>query len=62
MTPPMFTEGSHEGTYEVKGGTQNILVMDDRRDESKPSVPSGQSGYSMISGPSGQTTGREVMI
>ena len=29
---------------EVTGQTQNILVLDDKRDESKPSMPSQPSG------------------
>lgn len=51
-SPPIFVEGSQEGAFEVTGETQNILVMDDKRDESKPSVPSGQSGQSLVSAPS----------
>lgn len=62
VSPPIFVEGSHDGAFEVTGETQNILIMDDRRDESKPSVPSGQSGQSVISAPSGQTTNRDVPI
>ena len=52
-SPPIFIEGSQEVAFEVTGETQNILVMDDKRDESKPSVPSGQSGQSLVSAPSG---------
>ena len=58
-SPPIFIEGSQEVAFEVTGETQNILVMDDKRDESKPSVPSGQSGQSLISAPSGQMSHRD---
>lgn len=59
---PIFIEGRPEMAFAVTGETQNILVMDDKRDESKPSVPSGHSGASLISAPSGQLSQRDYQM